>query len=141
MIVFDLKCSGGHVFEAWFASSSAYEEQRARDIVSCPICGATDITKAPMAPNISTSRAEAPAASAVEVAPPQLQTFLENLRAKVESEFDYVGDRFAEEARKIHYGESDARPIYGEATGDESRELREEGVEVLPLPFTRKHDA
>lgn len=151
MIVFDLKCGAGHVFEAWFASSAAYDEQVARKIVACPQCGATDVAKAPMAPNIATSRAEAPAPERMSEAlantlanteiGPDVRMVLEALKTKVESEFDYVGGRFAEEARKIHYGETDPRPIYGEATPDESRALREEGVEVVPLPFLPKHDA
>ncbi|RMF09881.1 MAG: DUF1178 family protein [Alphaproteobacteria bacterium] len=156
MIVFDLRCTQGHTFEAWFKSSTAYEEQRAAGAIICPMCGDVQITKAPMAPNIATGksdRAETGAARAVatrdrgtttHMLEPQRELFhhvMEKLRHHVEKNFDYVGRDFPEEARKIHYGEVEARPIYGEATPHESRELREEGVDVIALPFPAKRDS
>lgn len=165
MILFDLKCGSGHQFEAWFRNSQTYEEQREAQAITCPICGDDDVSKAPMAPNISTRslresgavtpEAETSAsaeASQTKAMPPVpgsmpevyrklLQEAAHKVRAHVEANFDYVGDSFPEEARKIHYGEAEPRPIYGEASPQESVALREEGVEVMPLPFLPKHDA
>lgn len=168
MILFDLKCGGGHQFEAWFRNSQTYEEQREAQAITCPVCGDGDVTKAPMAPNISTRSlrdseaaasqvpetqtnppAQAPQTQAMPPVPgpmPEvyrelLQEAAHKIRAHVEANFDYVGKSFPEEARKIHYGEAAPRPIYGEASAQESVALREEGVEVMPLPFLPKHDA
>lgn len=144
MIVFDLKCGTGHVFEACFSNSTAYDDQKKRNLITCPICGANDVTKAPMAPNISSSRSREKAAADAGPAPElaeQVRDVLSNLRTKIESEFDYVGNDFAEEARKIHYGEVEARSIYGEATLEETKALCEEGVDLVPLPFSAKHNA
>lgn len=162
MMVFDLKCGAGHVFEAWFRNSSAYETQRESKIIVCPTCGSVEISKAPMAPNIATGakvpecpalNPEQPAPNSEQSAPAthamdQLANFRKNLtaalaqvRSHVEANFDYVGERFPEEARRIHYGEVDPHPIYGEASPEDSRALKEEGIEFVTMPFLPKHDA
>lgn len=159
MIVFDLKCENGHTFEAWFKGSAAYDEQCEAGAIACPMCGDVQVTKAPMAPNIATRKADAPTpetgpkepvsapadlSGTTHMLEPKMELFrqaMEQVREHVEENFDYVGNKFAEEARKIHYGETDARPIYGEATSDESRELRDEGVDVVALPFPAKRDS
>lgn len=153
MIVFDLKCSEDHQFEAWFRSSSAYEDQKAAGLVECPHCGSNDVKKAPMAPNVAakgnTKVDPAPAAPvAAKSADPkttelaaQAQELFSKLRNHVEDTCDYVGDKFAEEARKIHYGESEERGIYGESTVEETKALLDEGVEIMPLPGLGRKDA
>ena len=130
MILFNLRCTDGHDFEAWFRDGKAWE-QRGTGSVSCPVCGGTDIAKAPMAPRISRHRDEA-APSAIP--PAALADALRLLHQTIESKCDYVGERFAEEARKIHYGEAKPRDIYGEASQSEAEELREEGVTFQRIP-------
>ena len=137
MIIFDLKCDPqGHVFEAWFASSTAFAEQQARGLVACPMCGSAEIAKAPMAPAVaprgnlragpfSPSCGEAKAALAAAAA--VQKRLLEGSEA--------VGDRFADEARAIHLGEAEARAIHGEATRAEAESLLDDGVPIAPLPF------
>ncbi|NVJ97268.1 MAG: DUF1178 family protein [Alphaproteobacteria bacterium] len=153
MIVFDLKCTLDHRFEAWFRSSSAYEEQKAAGLVECPHCGSVDISKAPMAPNVAAkgnqkveavpvaaSSAKSMDPKAAELAAEARKLF-SRLRTHVEETCDYVGDNFAEEARKIHYGETEERGIYGESTVEETKALLDEGVEILPLPGQGRKDA
>ena len=134
MIQYALQCSKGHRYDAWFKSAAAYDEQRARGIVTCAICGESHVEKAPMAPAVArTDHERVPLSSAH----PQAQKFREMLREyrnRVTSEADYVGNRFAEEARKIHFEEAEARGIYGEATRDEVAALHDDGVDFLPLP-------
>ncbi len=150
MIVFDLKCSANHRFEAWFRSSSAYEEQKAVGLVECPHCGSNDVSKALMAPNVASKGNQKPemASVAARTGDPKLQEVvaeaqkvLTKLKNHVEANCDYVGDKFADEARKIHYGEAEERGIYGESTLQEAKELLEEGVEVMPLPGLGRKDA
>lgn len=162
MIVFDLKCEHSHTFEAWFKSSSAYEEQVLAGHVTCPYCDSAEISKAPMAPNIATKSnrrtelfpPEKPSAptSITPVASQQpdgkladlvqeTEKMLDKVRTHVKENCDYVGDNFAEEVRKIHYGESQERGIYGESTKEETVELLEEGINVLPLPMSRPTDS
>jgi hypothetical protein len=134
MIIFDLKCGPqGHVFEAWFASSSAYEEQRARGLVACPLCGSADVAKAPMAPAVGARCAalSPTSSSATKAALAAAATLQKALLAGSEG----VGDRFADEARAIHLGEADARLIHGSATRAEAEGLIEDGVPIAPLPF------
>lgn len=165
MIVFDLKCSLGHEFEAWFRSSDHYEEQLAYDEIECPYCGGVEVSKAVMAPNVgakgNSTRQPHPTIKVreggedamlpgenvggtfgVTSLPKELQSQLDevltNVRRHVEDNCEYVGDRFPEEARKIHYGETEERGIYGEATLEESDELSDEGIDVFPLPMSRK---
>lgn len=136
MIVFDLKCeAGGHVFEAWFGSSEDYESQRARGLVACPLCGDERIGKAVMAPRVSAKGNQAPSA---RVDPEAMKAVLAAMAAAQKdmlSKSNYVGNRFADEARAIHLGEATARSIYGKATFAETESLIEEGIEVAPLPF------
>jgi hypothetical protein len=134
VIQYSLHCSKGHRYDAWFKNAAAFDEQRARGIVTCAVCGDGAIEKAPMAPAVA--RADQGKVS-LSSAHPDAAKFREMLRAyrqKVTSEADYVGDRFADEARKIHFEEVEARGIYGEATRDEVAALLDEGVEFMPLP-------
>ncbi len=148
MIRYALRCERGHEFESWFQSSSAYDAQSKRGLVTCPHCDSAKVEKAIMAPRVASKRrskhVEAPvAAPAPDAAPQQLVmspqerelvTKLKELRDHVVKNADNVGKKFPEEARKMHYGESESRAIYGEATPEEAKALAEEGVEVAPLP-------
>ncbi len=136
MIVFDLICGDGHRFETWFRDGDAYEAQAAAGEIVCPACGDTAVAKAPMAPNLA--RGAAPRETG---GPAQVMRSLRALREHVEKSFDNVGERFPEEARKIHYGEVEKRNIYGQASADEASELREEGVEFGSLPWAPRHDS
>lgn len=134
MIQYSLHCSKGHSFDAWFRNAAAFDEQRARGIVTCAICGDGAVDKAPMAPAVARTDGHKASLSAAH---PDMAKFRELLRAyrqKVTSEADYVGDKFAEEARKMHFDEVETRGIYGEATRDEVVALAEEGIDFLPLP-------
>jgi hypothetical protein len=149
MIRYSLRCDRGHEFESWFQSSSAYEQQEKRRLVNCPACGSAKVERAIMAPQIVSkkgreSAAPAPAASTDVTAPAstplmmaqerELRAKLKELRDHIVKNADNVGERFPDEARKMHYGDIEHRPIYGEASPDEARALIEEGVEVSPLP-------
>jgi hypothetical protein len=136
MIRFSLRCAVGHEFEGWFRNGEGYEAQQKAGEIACPECGDTGVEKALMAPRIGRSRDAGPPMS-----PAQLRTALVELRRQVESHCDYVGPQFAEEARRIHYGESDPRGIYGEATEAESRELADEGVKFGRIPWIAPTDA
>lgn len=137
MIRYDLICTGGHDFDGWFRDGAAFDKSVAAHAVTCPICGTTDVVKALMAPSVSTSKKREAAALKVAAADPRQAVMVEMLRKvreHVEANSDYVGPRFAEEARKIHYEEVEPRGIYGEASPDEARALAEEGIEFHPLP-------
>ena len=146
MIRYALLCKAGHGFESWFRSSGDYDRQRKGGLVSCPACGSAEIEKQIMKPSLTRSgkekpRAEPPAASEektpVAMMSPQeqfLRTKLKELREHVTKNADYVGDKFPELARQMHYDEAERRSIYGEAKPDEVKELIDEGVEVHPLP-------
>jgi hypothetical protein len=156
MIHYNLRCDRGHAFESWFQSSSAYEQQEKRKLVNCPICGSAKVERDIMAPRIvskkSRERAAEPApvpaaasATSTEVTSPastplmmaperELRAKLRELRDHIVKNADNVGERFPNEARKMHYGDIEHRPIYGEASPDEARALIDEGVEVSPLP-------
>jgi hypothetical protein len=136
MIRFSLRCASGHEFEAWFRNGEGFEAQQKAGEIACPDCGDSHIEKALMAPSIGRSREAGPPMS-----PAQLRAALVELRRQVETNCDYVGPQFAEEARRIHYGESDPRGIYGEATESESRELAEEGIKVGRIPWIAPPDA
>jgi hypothetical protein len=136
MIRFTLRCAAEHEFEGWFRSGEAFEAQQKAGDVACPDCGDTRVEKALMAPNIGRSHKNAPALS-----PAQMRAALVELRRQVETNCDYVGERFAEEARKIHYGEADPHGIYGEATENESRELADEGIKFGRIPWVSPSDA
>ena len=131
MIVYALQCSEGHGFEGWFRDSTAFEAQEAEGKLLCPLCDTHAVTKAPMAPALKGAPAERHSAPE-EIR--KMRKFMTGLRKYVEQNADYVGPKFPEEARKIHYGEVEERQIYGEATFNEARELIEEGVDVAPLP-------
>ena len=139
MIVFDLICGDGHRFETWFRDGDAYEAQAAAGEIVCPACGDTTVAKAPMAPSLA--RGAAPRATGETGGPAEMMRSLRALREHVEKSFDNVGERFPEEARKIHYGEVEKRNIYGQASADEASELREEGVEFGALPWVPRHDS
>jgi hypothetical protein len=136
MIRFSLRCASGHEFEAWFRSGDGYEAQQEAGEIACPECGDTHVEKALMAPSIGRARPAGPPMS-----PAQLRAALVELRHQVENNCDYVGPQFAEEARRIHYGESDPRGIYGEASESESRELAEEGIKFGRIPWVSPTDA
>jgi hypothetical protein len=153
MIRYALRCGQDHTFESWFQDSAAYDAQVRRKLVTCPVCNSTEIEKAIMAPRIASRKGRAketpappvPAAAATETPAAEsmpllmaqereLRAKLKELRDHIVKNADNVGERFPNEARKMHYGEIEHRPIYGEASNDEARALIEEGVEVSPLP-------
>lgn len=140
MIVFDLKCGQAHVFEAWFGSSADYEDQLARKLIQCPLCGDGAIGKAVMAPRLGSSvvaDTPVPVASG-SAAVPEMKALLAKmaqLQSKMLEKSEWVGKRFADEARSMHLGETDQRSIHGEATPAEAAALLEEGVQVMPLPL------
>ena len=159
MIRYALHCEHGHAFESWFKNSAAYDKQAKRNLVTCPICGSAKVAKAIMAPRLSRTDAVAPASAPAALPPPpppapapsaapakqpvaimssherELRKKLKELREVITRNADYVGARFPEQARKIHYGEAEQRSIYGEASPDEAKELHEEGIEFHPLPI------
>ena len=148
MIRYDLKCDQGHVFEAWFASSDAFDDQSARGLVSCSLCGSPKVEKSLMAPRVpkkGNARAEgAPQPqppSPVAAGDPEIARKLSELRAEIESKSDYVGRKFASEARSMHLGDKEHRSIYGEASPEEAKSLIEDGVPVAPLPFMPKRNS
>lgn len=129
MIRYDLRCDNGDEFEAWFGSIADYDKQAASGLVECPHCGSKHVEKAPMAPSVVTGRKkDARKERAVAMA------MAAKVREHIRANFDYVGDKFADEARKIHAGESEERAIWGEATPEQARELAEEGIAAAPLP-------
>lgn len=149
MIRYTLRCERGHQFESWFQSSAAYESQERRHLIDCPACGSDKIERAIMAPQIVSKkgreRAQSAPAAPVEATPTEstslmmaqereLRSKLKELRDHIVKNADNVGDRFPNEARKMHYGDIEHRPIYGEASPEEARALIDEGVEVSPLP-------
>lgn len=134
MIHYALVCENAHKFEAWFRNAEAYEDQHGRGIVTCPICSSVSVDKAMMAPSLSRSASEKVSLSIGHPEHAQIREAMRALRQKVVSEADYVGDKFAEEARKIHFKDVEARGIYGEATRDEVASLVEDGVDFMPLP-------
>lgn len=133
MIRYALHCEHGHGFEAWFASSSDYDGQAARGLVECPLCGSKQVDKQVMSPAVSGTKKTAAPEMAAKMQTMMMEAARE-IRAHVETHFDYVGDSFASEARAIHEGRSEPREIYGEATPQEVRALKEDGVPCAPLP-------
>ena len=134
MIHYSLICENEHKFDGWFRNAEAYERQHESGIVTCPVCTSNKVDKALMAPSVSRANSEKVSLSIGHPEQQQLRAAMQALRDKVVSEADYVGDKFAEEARKIHFKEVDARGIYGEATREEVTGLIEEGVDFMPLP-------
>ncbi len=141
MILYQLACTNDHQFEAWFRDIATYDAQSAAGDVTCPFCGSTGVTKAPMAPNVATGAHKCATAEtrAREVAE-KIMRAVRKLHRHVEENSEYVGDRFAEEARSIHFGESEERDIYGEATEQEATELVEDGIEFQRIPWIPRRD-
>jgi len=144
MIVFDLKCGQGHVFEAWFGSSAAWEGQRGAGLVACPMCGSAEVEKAVMAPNVGAKGNQAPAAAAsaasgdAPVPPEAIKAAIAALaaaQARALEGSQWVGTGFADKARAMHLGEAPATPIHGQTSAAEAKALIEEGVPVAPLPL------
>jgi hypothetical protein len=139
VIVFDLKCGDGHVFEAWFGSSGAYQAQRDAGMVACPMCGSVEVEKALMAPNIAAKGNQRRDITPTPDAPPSTEVVkaaiaaLAQIQAKALERSTWVGVAFADQARAMHLGEAPAAPIHGQTTPDEARALVEEGVPVAPL--------
>jgi hypothetical protein len=134
MIRFSLVCERDHEFEAWFRNSDDFDTQKKRGFVTCPACNSAKVEKALMAPAVSTGRRKEKIALAAGEQHKQMLQQFQELGRKLREGAENVGDKFAEEARKIHFGETEARGIYGEASPDEVKGLLEDGVEVLPLP-------
>ena len=156
MIHYQLRCSHGHEFDGWFADSAAFDKQAKRGLVECPVCADVKITRAMMAPAVASREAlpapvEKPrAATEPQATPPapvaggkmpaHLRAMLQHMRTEIEKHCDYVGPAFADEARKMHRGESEKRGIYGETTSSEAETLAEEGIEVSRIPWVPRSD-
>jgi hypothetical protein len=134
VIKYALVCAFDHPFEGWFATSDDYDGQAARGLVACPLCGAKDVRKQIMAPAVAGTKAHAQSDAPTAEMRGMMMEAMGRVRRHVEDTFDYVGDRFAAEARAIHEGASEDRGIYGEASPKEVRALIEDGVPVAPLP-------
>ncbi|MCE1237252.1 MAG: DUF1178 family protein [Hyphomicrobiales bacterium] len=142
MIHYTLLCEAEHEFEGWFRSSADFDAQVADGLVACPVCGSTSVTRGLMAPNVQSGRAREERAETTKrqtvMLPDQAQKMmleaLREIRKKVTENATYVGDRFAEEARRMHYGEVEHQGIWGEATSEEASSLSDEGIEFQPLP-------
>jgi len=135
MILYDLLCPNDHAFEGWFRNAGTFDTQVAAGELRCPICGDASVRKAPTAPALVKGRGESQPIAI------KMREALTALRTHVESHCDYVGDRFPEEARRIHYGEADERAIYGDASAGEARELRDEGIDVVAIPWIPRQDS
>ena len=139
MIKFDLICENEHIFEASFDDSSSFEKQKKKKLIECPFCSSSNISKSVMAPNISNK-----SSSSIKINHEKNKLFsnynkqINKIKSEIEKNFTYVGKKFPEEARKIHYGEVKDKPIYGEATEKESQELVDEGISLVRLPFSKK---
>ena len=151
MIAYDLCCEKDHLFEGWFKDAASFERQAKRKLVSCATCGSTKVRKAPSAPALSgtrsQNRADVPAPAKSYATHPdarqaaELLRQLADLRRQIEANADNVGESFAEEARKIHYGEAEKRNIYGQASDEDAASLSEEGVEFARIPWVRRADS
>ncbi|MEJ2816271.1 MULTISPECIES: DUF1178 family protein [unclassified Caulobacter] len=134
MIRYALSCDHDHAFEGWFGSSSDYDDQAARGLLECPLCGSKGVRKQIMAPAVAGTKAQKSAPAVDPKMREMMMTAMGEVRRQVEENFDYVGDRFAKEARDIHEGKSEERGIYGEASAKEVKALVEDGVKIAPLP-------
>jgi hypothetical protein len=152
MIHYALRCEYGHEFDGWFKDSAAFERMAKRGLVECPQCGSTKVSRALMTPAVAASREAAPAVPPAPPAPAEgkavagqmpaaVLAMLQRMRAEIEKHCDYVGPRFAEEARRIHAGEAEARGIYGEATPEDAEALREEGIAFRTIPWVPRADS
>ncbi len=158
MIHYDLQCGDAHRFDGWFKDSASFDMQAARGLLECPTCGDRGVTRALMAPSVPKKRraqtvtvtqtgepvaeppASVPAPSAAGRLPDHVRAMLQRLRTEIEKNCDYVGNDFAEEARRIHRGESAARGIYGETSPEQAEALVEDGIEVTPIPWVPRAD-
>ncbi len=157
MIHYQLHCSAEHSFDGWFKDSASFEKQAKRGLLECPVCGDAKVDRALMSPSVpkkgrpmrneivpmpSPAPAPEPAPMAVQAPtmPDQMRAVLQRMRAEIEEKCDYVGDDFADEARRIHHGESDARGIYGETTAEDAESLAEEGIDVTRIPWVPRAD-
>jgi hypothetical protein len=162
MIHYDLRCGDGHEFDGWFKSSAAFDTQALAGLVECPVCAGTSVMRALMTPRLSKGTAapaepapapepkpdqakavvapEAMAVGGAPALPDQVRAVLQRIRAEVEQKCDYVGTRFAEEARAMHSGDSKRRSIYGETTPDQAEALAEEGIDVARIPWVPRAD-
>ncbi len=131
MIAYNLSCSRGHEFEGWFKDSASFDTQENEGALVCPLCGDLKIRKAIMAPSVVKTNASVLAKTDAET----VRQYAAGLRSYIRENAEYVGPRFADEARKIHYGEVDERHIYGESTTSEAKELIDEGIEIAPFPI------
>lgn len=127
VIRYSLACVGEHEFEAWFSNSKTYDTQRKKKLVECPVCGSTDVKKQIMAPMVRSSDRAVP----TEVAAAKMAA---EIRQHISSTHDYVGEKFADEARAMYYGETEHRPVWGEVTPEVAKDLIDEGVPAMPLP-------
>ena len=134
MIRFSLTCDNDHAFDGWFRNGEDFDAQKARGLVSCPVCHSARVGKALMAPAVSTGRRQDKVALALGEEQRKALAKLKAIAEEAKKNADYVGDKFAEEARRIHFGEVEPRGIYGEASAEEARGLVEDGVEFVPLP-------
>jgi hypothetical protein len=137
MIKYSLVCDKDHEFEGWFGSSDDYAKQRKRGFVECPQCGSRKVSKALMAPGVAGTKKSGNDTALATVAPQmpeEVVTKIREIKQHIEKNSENVGDKFPEEARKIHYGETEARGIYGKASVEEAVSLAEEGVNVVPIP-------
>lgn len=150
MILYDLTCAKDHTFESWFKNSGAADKLIKAGTIACPACGSTKVHKAPMAPRIAKTKDDAPAGKALVTQQPnpelmeammKAEQAMAEMRGVIEKNFDNVGDKFPEEARRIHYGEAPGRAIYGDASPAETEALREEGIEVHAVPWKRRTNA
>lgn len=139
MIKYQLRCSSEHEFEGWFRNSADFDSQSADGLLTCPACGSGEVAKAIMAPAVSTGSAGRE--GRLREIRGAMAEAAKRARDYVEKNFEYVGPKFPEEARKIHYGETGERRIYGEATGREAKELVDEGVDIAPLPAAPREGA
>lgn len=138
MIRYDLICENEHVFEAWFSNSSEYDQQEKQGLLRCAVCATSDVRKAIMAPNVSTARKKEQTREtqqkALSMMSEEAKKMAEAVKAEISKNCENVGDKFADEARAMHYGEKESRGIYGKASQREASELAEEGVGIAPLP-------
>ena len=146
MIHYQLRCDAAHGFDGWFASGASFDSQATRGLLECPVCGSSKVERGLMTPAVPKKGrgARQIAVPTTQVAanhvPDGVRAMLQKLRAEVERNCDYVGDTFADEARRIHNGESDARAIYGESTQDEAKALADDGIAVSRIPWVPRAD-
>lgn len=139
MILYNLRCAHEHDFEAWFRNSATYDEQAAAGEIACPVCGDARVTKALMAPRIASARGREVSEEAKRMS--MMREMLREMRTKIETNCEHVGDQFADEARKMHYGEIEHRDIYGNASDEDYEALTEEGVAVARIPWLPPSDS